>query len=105
MACPRTATGAPGFILGSRVESEAEVRALKEDDLLVQERSRTTVREIIHLAVPVILAELGWMLMGVADTIMVGPVGPAAIGAVSIGNAVFDVTAIFGIGLLLGLDT
>ncbi len=43
--------------------------------------------------------------MGVVDTIMVGPLGPTAIGAVSIGNALFDVTGIFGIGLLLGLDT
>ncbi|MBC7924129.1 MAG: MATE family efflux transporter [Bryobacteraceae bacterium] len=61
--------------------------------------------QILRLAIPVILAELGWMLMGVVDTIMVGPLGPAAIGAVSIGNALFDVAGIFGIGLLLGLDT
>ena len=63
------------------------------------------LKEILRLAIPVILAELGWMFMGVIDTMMVGPLGPSAIGAVSIGNALFDVTGIFGIGLLLGLDT
>ena len=42
--------------------------------------------------------------MGVVDTIMVGPLGPAAIGAVSVGHIFVDLIAIVGIGLLLGLD-
>ncbi len=63
------------------------------------------MRQILRLALPVIVAELGWMAMGVVDTIMVGPLGPTAIGAVGVGNAVFEVTGLFGIGLLLGLDT
>lgn len=66
---------------------------------------RSELRYILNLAIPVILAELGWIFMGVVDTMMVGPLGPTAIGAVSIGNALFDVAGIFGIGLLLGLDT
>lgn len=45
------------------------------------------------------------MFMGVVDTIMVGPLGPAAIGAVSVGHIFIDLLAIVGIGLLLGLDT
>jgi MATE family multidrug resistance protein len=36
---------------------------------------------------------------------MVGRLGPAAIGAVALGNAAFYTPALFGIGLLLGLDT
>jgi MATE family multidrug resistance protein len=36
---------------------------------------------------------------------MVGKLGPAAIGAVALGNAVYYTPAICGIGLLLGLDT
>ena len=43
--------------------------------------------------------------MGVVDTIMVGPLGPTAIGAVSVGHIFVDLVAIVGIGLLLGLDT
>ncbi len=60
---------------------------------------------MITLAVPVVLSELGWMAQGVVDNIMVGKLGPAAIGAVAIGNAVYYTPSLFGIGLLLGLDT
>ena len=60
---------------------------------------------MLGLAVPVILAEVGWVTMGLVDTLMVGPVGPAAIGAVGFGSIVFLAIGIFGMGLLLGLDT
>lgn len=60
---------------------------------------------MVALAVPVVLSELGWMAQGVVDTIMVGRLGPAAIGAVALGNAVYYTPSLFGIGLLLGLDT
>src|SRR6202043_4283276 len=63
------------------------------------------LRAMIALAVPVVLSELGWMAQGVVDTIMVGKLGPAAIGAVALGNAVCYTPSLFGIGLLLGLDT
>ncbi len=57
------------------------------------------------LAVPVVIAELGWIAMGVVDTLMVGRLGDHAIGAVGVGRALFFCVAVFGIGLLLGLDT
>ncbi len=60
---------------------------------------------MLSLAVPVVMAELGWMMMGIVDTIMVGRLGATAIGAVSIGSILFFSIAIFGIGALLGLDT
>jgi multidrug resistance protein, MATE family len=60
---------------------------------------------MLDLAGPVVLAELGWVSMGIVDTIIVGPLGPAAIGAVGIGSILFLALAIFGMGLLLGLDT
>ena len=59
---------------------------------------------LLKLAGPVILAEVGWMVMGIVDTIMVGPLGPAAIGATGMGSSVFTAVAIFGMGLMLGLD-
>jgi MATE family multidrug resistance protein len=62
------------------------------------------LRPLIKLAVPVILAEIGWMSMGLVDTLMVGPLGPAAIGAAGMGSGVFTAIAIFGMGLMLGLD-
>jgi MATE family multidrug resistance protein len=66
---------------------------------------RGEIKPTLRLAVPVILAELGWMFMGVVDTIMVGPLGPAAIAATGVGNSLHMAFAIFGMGLLLGLDT
>jgi len=60
---------------------------------------------MLRVAIPVILAELGWMSMGVVDTIMVGPLGPEAIAASGVSNSLQFSLAIFGIGLLLGLDT
>src|ERR1035438_1984492 len=66
---------------------------------------RGELRALVALAVPVVLSELGWMAQAIVDTIMVGRLGPAAIGAVALGNAVFYTPSLFGIGLLLGLDT
>jgi len=60
---------------------------------------------MVRLATPVVLAELGWMLQGVVDVIMVGRLGPVAIGAVALGNALYYAPSLFGLGLLLGLDT
>jgi MATE family multidrug resistance protein len=60
---------------------------------------------MLTLAGPVVLAELGWMAMGIVDTIFVGRLGAGAIGAVSLGSALYFAVAIFGMGLLLGLDT
>ncbi len=60
---------------------------------------------MLRLALPVVAAELGWMGMGLVDTMMVGRVSATAIGAVSIGGTLFYTVAIFGAGLMLGLDT
>ena len=60
---------------------------------------------MIELATPVVLAELGWMSMGIVDTMVVGHLSTAAMGAVSIGGVLFSTAAWTGGGLLLGLDT
>ena len=65
----------------------------------------TELRPLLRLAIPVILAEIGWMSMGLVDTLMVGPLGPAAIAATGMGSGVFTAIVIFGMGLMLGLDT
>ncbi|HVC45671.1 MAG TPA: MATE family efflux transporter [Terracidiphilus sp.] len=70
-----------------------------------QPKWKPELRAMVALAVPVVLSELGWMAQGVVDTIMVGRMGPVAIGAVALGNAVYYTPALFGFGLLLGLDT
>lgn len=59
---------------------------------------------MIALALPVAVAEIGWMSMGLVDTMMVGRVSAEAIGAVAVGSHLFFSVAIFGLGILLGLD-
>jgi MATE family, multidrug efflux pump len=63
------------------------------------------VRPMATLAMPVVVAEIGWVAMGLVDTLMVGPLGPEAIGATGVGSAIFIGVVIFAMGLLLGLDT
>jgi len=60
---------------------------------------------MLKLAAPLVVAELGWMGMGIVDTMMVGRVGAEAMGAVSLGSVLFYAVAVFGSGLMLGLDT
>ncbi|HYK40452.1 MAG TPA: MATE family efflux transporter [Candidatus Eremiobacteraceae bacterium] len=68
---------------------------------------REELRPTVKLAVPLVLAELGWMTMAIVDTMMVGrlPNSAVAIGAVALGSNIFITIALFGEGLLLGLDT
>jgi MATE family multidrug resistance protein len=62
-------------------------------------------RRMLHIALPVVAAELGWMAMSVVDTMMVGRLSAEAIGAVSIGTVLFYAVGVVGTGMLLGLDT
>lgn len=68
---------------------------------------RAEFRLTLRLALPLIVAEIGWMSMGVVDTIMVGrlPNSAIAIGATGLGQSLYHMVAIFGGGLLLGMDT
>jgi MATE family multidrug resistance protein len=68
---------------------------------------RVDFRLTLKLALPLIFAEIGWMSMGIVDTIMVGrlPNSAVAIGATGLGQTLYNSIAIFGSGLLLGLDT
>jgi len=59
---------------------------------------------MVRLAVPIVAVQLGQMLMGVVDTIMVGHVSAEAIAAVALGNLYFFGAAIFGMGALMALD-
>lgn len=63
------------------------------------------LRPMLSLAIPVVLAEMGWFAMSIVDTVMVGPLGPAAIGAVGTGSILFMTLMVFGFGTLLALDT
>jgi multidrug resistance protein, MATE family len=62
------------------------------------------LRALLAIAGPIVLVQVGMMTMGVVDTIMVGRVSPAAIAAVALGNTLFMVVGIFGMGVVMSLD-
>ncbi|MCY4637835.1 MAG: MATE family efflux transporter [Acidobacteria bacterium] len=66
---------------------------------------RREMRPTVSLAAPVVIAEVGWVSMQIVDIAMVGRLGPEAIGAVGVGSALLLALSVFGMGLLLGLDT
>jgi len=61
-------------------------------------------RELFALATPVVVVQLGLMLMGVVDTMMVGRFSPEALGAVALGNLLFWTLSVLGMGTLMALD-
>jgi len=66
--------------------------------------TRAELSRMMRLALPVVVVQVGIMLMGVVDTIMVGRVSAAALASVAIGNLYFFVLSVFGLGVLLALD-
>jgi multidrug resistance protein, MATE family len=68
---------------------------------------RSELRPTLHLALPLVLAEIGWISMAIVDTMMVGrlPNSAQSIAAVSISSSLFLVFVFFGEGLLIGIDT
>ena len=66
--------------------------------------ARSSLRELLQLAFPVVVVQVGLMLMGVVDSIMVGRVSAAALAGVALGNVYFFAFAIFGTGVVMALD-
>jgi MATE family multidrug resistance protein len=62
------------------------------------------LRETFTLAVPMVLVQVGIMLMGFVDTVMVGHVSGDVLAAVGLGNIYFFNITIFGTGTLMALD-
>jgi MATE family multidrug resistance protein len=65
---------------------------------------RTDLREMFRLAVPVVVVQVGLMMMGVVDTIMVGHLDHRALAAAAIGNVYVFGAIVWGMGLLMVLD-
>ena len=57
----------------------------------------------IALAYPVMLSQLGHIMVGVADSMMVGRLGATPLAAASMGNVIFHLLMAFGIGLSYGI--
>ena len=72
--------------------------------MLTRLPSRAEVTAMLRLAMPVVLAQVGLMLMGVVDTLMVGRVSAEALAAVALGNLYFTTLVVPASGTLMVLD-
>ncbi len=59
---------------------------------------------MLRLALPVVVVQVGMMLLGVVDTMVVGHLSSEALAAVALGHVVIIAVSSFGVGLLLALD-
>ncbi len=57
------------------------------------------VKASLRLAYPVMLSQLGHVLMGFTDNIMVGHINPTSLAAAGLANVAFNVLLLFGIGV------
>ena len=62
------------------------------------------LRALLRLAVPIVTVQVGLMLMGVVDTIVVGHVSARELAAASLGHLYVMGLAVFGMGTLWALD-
>ena len=67
--------------------------------LILGDKYRPHIGPSLKLAVPVMLSQLGHVMMGVVDSLMVGHVGAVPLAASSLSNVVFNVVLLFGIGV------
>ncbi len=61
-------------------------------------------RLTLKLALPLVIGQLSQMLLGVADTVMVGHLGVTELAALTFANTLFHVPFVFGIGVLTAVS-
>ena len=65
---------------------------------------REDLEAMLRLALPVVVVQVGMMLLGVVDTMVVGRLSSEALAAVALGHVMVVAVSSFGVGLLLALD-
>ena len=61
------------------------------------------LKETIKLAIPVVIGQLGHIMLGLTDSIMVGQVGAVPLAASSLVNSVVYLILVFGFGMTLAI--
>ncbi len=65
---------------------------------------RRELGKLTRLGAPIAAAHVGVIMLGAVDTAVIGRVGETELGAVGLGNAVYFAFALFGMGIVLGVD-
>jgi MATE family multidrug resistance protein len=66
---------------------------------LIPQEYRSDVVQSLKLAYPVMLSQLGHVIIGVTDNIMVGHIGARELAAAGLANVAFNILMLFGIGV------
>jgi len=78
--------------------------AKSESLVTVLSKPESEFRQLLTIAVPVVIVQVGLMFMGVVDTLVVGHLSAGALAAVALGNLyVFNVVVV-AMGTLMALD-
>ena len=64
---------------------------------------RNEIKKTLLLSIPIVVGQLGQLLMSVVDNIMVGKIGVEALAAASVANAIFNVIMVIGFGLTMAV--
>lgn len=65
---------------------------------------REEMRTLTSLALPIVATNLGTMLIGLVDTLMVGRLSKDALAAATLGNVWINGTMLFAMGVVFGMD-
>ncbi len=64
---------------------------------------KTHIKETIKLAIPVSVGQIGHIMMGVVDSLMVGRVGTVPLAAAALVNGLFFLILVLGIGMTMAI--
>ena len=62
------------------------------------------LRRLVALSIPIAVTQLGNVMLGVVDVLMLGRVGREELDAAALGNLWLTATLVLGTGVVLGLD-
>ena len=66
-------------------------------------KSRSPLRDVIHLALPMLIAQVAVMLNGTVDTVMAGQISPLDLATVGIGASIYAAIFVSAMGVLLAM--
>src|SRR5256885_3534298 len=96
-------------MLGSRAVFGALSTWLSEpnqrvESLVFRMPYRNEFRQLVTIAVPVVIVQVGMMFMGVVDTLMVGHLSANALASAALGNLYFYNVIVIAMGTVMALD-
>ena len=62
------------------------------------------IKETLSLSIPVVIGQLGNVLMGVIDNLMIGDLGYTYLSAASLANGIFFIIVVLGIGITFAIS-